>query len=94
MIVKTVITKESLFYDGLWFINYVNRIDGELSELLIADIGCGGGRSTQTLAKIFTNSNVHGFDIDHTSILQAEQDNHLSNVEFIGERVKKGVLER
>lgn len=72
----------------------VNRIDGKLSELLIADIGCGEGRSTQTLAKIFTNSNVHGLDIDHTSILQAEQDNHLSNVEFIGERVKKRALER
>jgi len=54
------------------------------NDLLIADVGCGEGRSTQTMAKIFTNSKVHGLDIDRASILQARQDNHLSNVEFIG----------
>ena len=32
-------------------------------EIKIADMGCGEGRSTQSLASIFPKAQVHGFDI-------------------------------
>jgi SAM-dependent methyltransferase len=50
----------------------------------VADIGCGCGVSTRSLAKLFPNSTVHGYDYDAASIqearLEIEQD-ALDNAE-------------
>lgn len=48
----------------------VPDVDSLLSRpgIAIADVGCGGGWSTISLARAYPESTLHGFDIDHASI--------------------------
>jgi SAM-dependent methyltransferase len=39
----------------------------------VADLACGGGWSTQAIARIYPQAVVHGFDIDDTSIALARR---------------------
>merc|ERR1711970_374571 len=52
-------------------------------EIKIADMGCGEGRSTQSLARIFKKADVIGFDLDHDSIVCAQSNNSNERVKFI-----------
>jgi len=52
-------------------------------EIKIADMGCGEGRSTHSLAGIFERADVVGFDLDHDSIVFAQSNNSNPRVTFI-----------
>ena len=48
-------------------------------------MGCGEGRSTQSLARIFEKAHVVGFDLDHDSIVSAQLNNsNEERVKFLG----------
>ena len=51
--------------------------------LRIADIGCGEGESTQSLARTFDNSTVVGIDIDRDALHAAKLNNTNINVRFV-----------
>ena len=51
----------------------------------VADIGCGHGISTITMAKAFPNSTFFGFDYDSASITYATNSNSNSNASFTTE---------
>ena len=54
-------------------------------DIKIADMGCGEGRSTQSLARTFKKADVVGFDLDHDSIVCAQSNNsNEKRVKFIG----------
>ncbi|TFV89415.1 class I SAM-dependent methyltransferase [Blastococcus sp. CT_GayMR16] len=61
----------------------VPEIDERLSAgpSRIADLGCGGGWSTQALARRYPEAVVHGFDIDDASIAMARRSVAGSEVE-------------
>ena len=52
--------------------------------LKIADMGCGCGNSTVALSKIFSQSAIHGLDIDKDSIIKAKTNHIHPNITFIG----------
>merc|ERR1711970_1507033 len=62
-------------------------------EIKIADMGCGEGRSTQSLARIFKKADVIGFDLDHDSIVCAQSNNSNERVKFIEKRRQNAPIE-
>jgi SAM-dependent methyltransferase len=60
----------------------VARLEGGMR---VADVGCGAGTSTLTLARAYPRSDVTGFDLDATSIERARRaakEAGLANVRF------------
>ena len=64
------------------------RIDSNKWQIAI-DIGCGGGQSTQILAKHFRN--VYGFDVSQAQIKEAVESDHPSNVHFEVSQLRKAI---
>merc|ERR1711990_622127 len=52
-------------------------------EMRIADMGCGMGKSTHSLASVFQRSTIVGLDLDSNSIKCAKDQNKNEKVEFI-----------
>ena len=62
-----------------------SRIIDEINKpLKIADMGCGFGNSSLSLASIFPQATVHGLDIDEDSIAKAKANINHPNVTFTG----------
>lgn len=68
---------------------WLPQLDGVVPKLQaggkVADVGCGHGISTVTMARAFPNSHFYGFDYDPASIKQARalaKDEGLANVTF------------
>lgn len=47
----------------------------------VADFGCGTGRSSIAIARAYPRVHVDGFDLDHASVMQAQQNVQLAGLE-------------
>jgi 2-polyprenyl-3-methyl-5-hydroxy-6-metoxy-1,4-benzoquinol methylase len=56
----------------------------ESAPSVIADVGCGGGWSSISIARAFPKARVHGFDLDEESIRDARNN---ADVEGVSDRV-------
>ena len=65
-------------------IQFSRIIDVINTPLKIADMGCGFGNSSLSLASIFPQATVHGLDIDEDSIAKAKANINHPNVTFTG----------
>lgn len=65
-------------------IQFSRIIDVLDKPLKIADMGCGFGNSSLSLASIFPQATVHGLDIDEDSIAKAKANIKHQNVTFTG----------
>lgn len=72
------------FLEG-WLENVPGLTDKLCDGATVADVGCGRGRSTLSLARLFPASKVVGIDADAASVEAARalaQERGLSNVDF------------
>lgn len=53
------------------------------NKMLIADIGCGNGRLTKCISKLFCNSSIYAIDIKKESLELAREANNDLNIEYI-----------
>jgi len=63
----------------------IGKHDDLQKGIRVADIGCGHGISTITMAKCYPKSRFFGFDYDPSSIAHASKSNDCENAEFTTE---------
>ena len=69
----------------IWAFTESSRFTDLLNKpLKIADMGCGCGNSTKSLASIFPQAKIHGLDIDKDSIIKAKANVNHPNIVFTG----------
>lgn len=65
---------------------WLPALDGVIEKLergaRVADIGCGHGVSTETMAEAFPNSEFVGYDFHDASIVHARENNGRGNLRF------------
>lgn len=75
-------------YDSTDEINKIKVLTKKLGfsttdVLLIADIGCGNGRSTKWISRLFPNALIYAIDIMKDSLTYARKVNQASNIKYI-----------
>lgn len=75
-------------YDNTSEINKIKMLTSQLGfsnedKMLIADVGCGNGRLTKCISKMFCNSFICAIDIMRENLEYAKEFNNDSNVEYI-----------
>ena len=71
-------------FNSFMIMQFSRIIDVINKPLKIADMGCGFGNSSLSLASIFPQATVHGLDIDEDSIAKAKANINHPNVTFTG----------
>ena len=75
-------------YDNTYEIDKIEMLTRQLgfsneNKMLIADIGCGNGRLTKYISKLFCNSFIYAIDIMRENLEYAKELNKKSNVKYI-----------
>ena len=77
---------------GRWFndllLMMLEKIDPD-SISTVADVGCGVGMKTATMAKYFSNATVSGFDFAVSAIEAARKAHQFANIQFSVEDITK-----
>lgn len=77
---------------GRWFndllLMLLEKIDPD-SISTVADVGCGVGMKTATMAKYFSNATVSGFDFAASAIEAASKAHQFDNIQFSVEDITK-----